>query len=203
MADTSDPKAVVKAFVELQLADEGERASPLQTAALDYRIKSVRTKGNWAVVFVKLLVVYHRNDIESYYRPARWVGRGYELVQQSDERGGAWEISPRSQLPQLSSRQQAREIGRKTLYYVIAGSFRSKTAAEKHRHWVETKFERGDPESGFLVERSSDHSGLRPGYQIVVNLEQWQFEKPQQAQEELNRLHNAGVSGYIRRIPPM
>jgi len=85
--------------------------------------------------------------------------------------------------------------------FYLAGSFRSRKATERHARWVTSKPELG--EFGFVVRKSSDYAGLRPGYYIVVDWHAWQFDKLADAYRQTGWTQKNDVDAYTKRILPI
>jgi hypothetical protein len=204
LASTADAGAyarrVVACYVENGLASEEYSASPFKMAVTAYRIKKVKVDNDQLHVTVSFRTVYMCDCMWSeYYRPARWVDytfgldRPFSGVIEQDCRLGI-------RLDILGRKRVAR-TERQTLYYVIAGSFKTEAAATRHATLVSRK----EGECGFSVLRSSDYAGLRPGYFIVVQQcdYPWQHDSLSDARRTVALYRQRGIDSYIKRIPPL
>ena len=107
---------------------------------------------------------------------------------------GAWKLQ--SYHP-LLSREQALEARDEPLYLVIAGSFRTSRAAERHLQRYYGVLSAND--SIASIERAGDFANLRPGWFIVLP-DDGQASSLGEARQVRARLAKSGVSAYVRRI---
>jgi len=187
----------VAQYIEDSLATEAPKPSPFLTAANAYRVQTVVLDEKQAHVTVAFRLLYTAEICRAYYRPARWHSITFHLDRSA--LGSRDAVASQMKIHLLGRRRVA-EIERATLYYVIAGCFRSEKRAEQHAAWASRLVE-----YGFVVKRSSDYAGLRPGYFIVVQEcgFPWQTEDLEEARSRVAMYRGCGIDSYIARIPPL
>lgn len=194
----ADARRDVARYIKESLASEEPKPSPFLTGITGYRITKVTVDESKAHVTVAFRIVYSAEICQQYYRPARWHSIPFDIDRSalgSPERVG------REVNIHILGRLRVAQIERATLYYVIAGCFRSEANAKRYREQASRKL----GEYGLNILRSSDYAGLRPGYFIVVQEcgSPWQSEDPAEARRLAAFYRSRGIECYMKRIPPL
>jgi hypothetical protein len=188
-------RRVVTRYIEQELSNLEWGASPSKIGATAYRIRDVAVDEKNVRVTVAFRAVFEQScDSTHYYRPARWISRTYDIpktVLGTPEM--RWAITD-----DIMDRERVLEIERSSLYFVIAGTFRSQTNAERYASQLHAD------EFGFSVLGSSDYAGLRPDYWIVQHNGGFsQTDTLSLARQEAALLATHGIEAYVACLPPL
>lgn len=197
-AAARSPRAVVVAYSRAALggadtsrflaADAQPFGDACYVVATDTaRVRRVRVRGNNATVEVAVRAFYTQGCTwGTRYYPGKPEVLHYNLKRA----GGRWRIAEYHPLVPLRT---ARRYWNRPYYLVIAGSFRTRAAAENHALWMN----RGDAE--WQVERSDDFAGLQPGWFIVLP-ESAAAESDKEADRARTAFQRQGLSAYVHRV---